>query len=361
MTAQSKTVIKSYFQTGDYPTESQFIDLIDSYQDINTLSNYYVDGGITANVYSITTSPVTSTYTAGMSFAVKISNTNNGASTLNAGGGALSILYLDGTALNPGALVSGGIALFYTDTINWYLVNVVPGASGGGITSLTGAVIASGSGAVTATIAPGGINLTTDVTGDLPLSNLAQFAANTVACNPTASTADLSTVTLAASQLMGRGSTGNLAAIILDSTLTMSGATLSVTGGGAGTAATQAQQEAGSSTTVFTSPGRQQFHPSAAKFWAYVTVSGGVPTLVTSYNVTSITDAGVGQLTVTIATDFSTANWAGVLGTSDTGSNSRTLEITSKASGSVGIQCIASGGGTSDALDAYNVAGFGDQ
>lgn len=36
MTVQSKTTIKSYFQTGDRPTEAQFIDLIDSYQDTTT-------------------------------------------------------------------------------------------------------------------------------------------------------------------------------------------------------------------------------------------------------------------------------------------------------------------------------------
>lgn len=33
MTAQPKVTIKTYFQTGDHPTQAQFIDLIDSYQD----------------------------------------------------------------------------------------------------------------------------------------------------------------------------------------------------------------------------------------------------------------------------------------------------------------------------------------
>lgn len=33
MTAQTKTVIKSYFETGDRPTQGQFSDFIDSYQD----------------------------------------------------------------------------------------------------------------------------------------------------------------------------------------------------------------------------------------------------------------------------------------------------------------------------------------
>lgn len=366
MTAQSKTVIKSYFETGDYPTQAQFADLIDSYQDINTLSNYYVDSGSTANVYVITTSPVTTSYTAGMSFAVKISNTNNGASTLDAGGGALNILYMDGAALNPGALVAGGIALFYTDTTNWYLVNIIPGAAGGGITALTGDVTASGSGSVTATISPGAVDLTTDVTGDLPLANLAQFSANTVACNPTASTADLSTVSLSASQLLGRGSTGNVAGITLDSSLTMSGTTLSVTSGSV-SAATQAQQETGSSTSVYVSPGRQQFHQSACKFWGFVTYSGSTPALTTSYNVTSITDTGVGELTFTIATDFSTANWCSVATLEDftpSSSSPATVIVDAasniKTAGSVTLLFYDTGWALEDPSKA-NVAGFGDQ
>src|SRR5678816_3440784 len=49
-------------------------------------------------------------------------------------------------------------------------------------------------------------------------------------------------------------------------------------------AASQAQQEAGSSTINFVTPGRQQFHPSAAKCWAITTVSAGTPTLAANYN-----------------------------------------------------------------------------
>jgi hypothetical protein len=33
MAAQNKTTVKSYFQTDDVPTEAQFVDLVDSYQD----------------------------------------------------------------------------------------------------------------------------------------------------------------------------------------------------------------------------------------------------------------------------------------------------------------------------------------
>lgn len=36
MTAQGKATIKAYFETGDKPTQAQFADLVDSYQDANS-------------------------------------------------------------------------------------------------------------------------------------------------------------------------------------------------------------------------------------------------------------------------------------------------------------------------------------
>lgn len=74
--------------------------------------------------------------------------------------------------------------------------------------------------------------------------------------------------------------------------------------------ALQADQEAGTSKSKAVTPSTQQYHPSAAKAWAFATVGAGSPTLVASYNVTSITDSGVGLLTITIATDFSSLNFA---------------------------------------------------
>lgn len=57
MTAQSKTTIKGYFQTGDEPNENQFIDLIDSYQDANPALNFLATAaaGAAAGKYLITT------------------------------------------------------------------------------------------------------------------------------------------------------------------------------------------------------------------------------------------------------------------------------------------------------------------
>lgn len=71
-------------------------------------------------------------------------------------------------------------------------------------------------------------------------------------------------------------------------------------------AATQAEMEAGTSTTTLVTPGRQHFHPSAAKAWLKAT-PGDVE--AASYNVTSQTDTNAGRSVVTIATDMSSASY----------------------------------------------------
>jgi hypothetical protein len=74
-------------------------------------------------------------------------------------------------------------------------------------------------------------------------------------------------------------------------------------------AATQAEQETGTSTTTYASPGRQQFHASAAKAWVSVFSFA----ISVSYNVSSITDTGVGTWDVNITNSFSTGNTASVI------------------------------------------------
>ena len=74
-------------------------------------------------------------------------------------------------------------------------------------------------------------------------------------------------------------------------------------------AATQAEMESASSTTVAATPGRAHFHPGAVKYWVHFNVDG---TINTSYNVTSITDTGAGDHTVNIGTDFSGASWCAI-------------------------------------------------
>lgn len=77
-----------------------------------------------------------------------------------------------------------------------------------------------------------------------------------------------------------------------------------------GNVASQAEMEAATATDKYASPGRLRFHPGVAKV---VCMTTGTATPVNqtppSFGVTSITDNGVGDLTVTFSTAFSTANY----------------------------------------------------
>ena len=69
-------------------------------------------------------------------------------------------------------------------------------------------------------------------------------------------------------------------------------------------AATQAEMEAASSTTVAATPGRTQYHPGTAKAWVRFNLSA---TIASSYNVSSVTDVAVGRWSVNFTTAFSSA------------------------------------------------------
>lgn len=133
-------------------------------------------------------------------------------------------------------------------------------------------------------------------------------------------------------------------------------------------AASQAEQEAGSELTKFVPPGRQHLHPSAAKFWVIWT--GNSTTMLASYNMTSIADTGVGDADGTIATDFSSANWAASCDTLDAtvawdAANTQGSGFNAKAAGTFGVLCstITDGGTAVASLtdpDQWCVIGFGD-
>jgi hypothetical protein len=79
----------------------------------------------------------------------------------------------------------------------------------------------------------------------------------------------------------------------------------------AASVATQAEMEAASSTTTVVTPGRTQYHPGVAKAWLKCDTAG---TINASHNISSITDTATGRVTVTIGTDFSSANYVIVPG-----------------------------------------------
>lgn len=86
-------------------------------------------------------------------------------------------------------------------------------------------------------------------------------------------------------------------------------------------AATQAQQETGTSTTNFVTPGRQHYHVSAAKAWANINGTAAPASLRASYNIASITDNGSGDYTLNFSTNFSSANY-GFCGAAGQGASS---------------------------------------
>lgn len=82
--------------------------------------------------------------------------------------------------------------------------------------------------------------------------------------------------------------------------------------------ASAAEVLAATATNRVVAPATQHNHPSAAKCWGKAGVAAGTPSLELSYNTTSLTDAGVGILSVNIATDFSSNAFSAVAATETT-------------------------------------------
>lgn len=121
-------------------------------------------------------------------------------------------------------------------------------------------------------------------------------------------------------------------------------------------AATQAEQETGTAVDIFVTPGRQQFHASAAKAWLNGNASGGING---SYNITSVTDTGTGDILVTIATDFSSTGYA-VIGTALTAAGSLQVCIETQAAGTFSGYC-SNNSDTKVDPSSWFFAAFGDQ
>lgn len=133
--------------------------------------------------------------------------------------------------------------------------------------------------------------------------------------------------------------------------------------------AIQSEQETGTDATRVVVPGRQEFHPSAAKFW--VKWTGGSTTIVASYNMTSIANTGTGDADGTIATDFSGASWFGAVSILDASaawdtSQTEFCGFDVHAAGTFGVLCAKMSDGPTAAAslenpDSWMVVGYGDQ
>lgn len=124
--------------------------------------------------------------------------------------------------------------------------------------------------------------------------------------------------------------------------------------------ATQAQQEATTDTRVIVTPGRQHYHPSAAKAWCK-TDYGGLA--LASYGVNAIQDNGGGDLTVLLTTVFSSVNFAAVATGMWFGAGINTTgvaQVVDQTTNSVRvINLVLSSGARGDGLNMHVVC-FGD-
>jgi hypothetical protein len=137
--------------------------------------------------------------------------------------------------------------------------------------------------------------------------------------------------------------------------LTISGTTITAD---APTQATQSALEAETNENTYAPPDLIKHSPGVAKGWAEVSISGGTPSLDSSYNVSGINDAGVGLLDVTWDTDFSSDNYAAVALSSTTHCNDRDPAAGGRQ-GTVYISTADNGHNATDS-SAISVVAFGE-
>jgi len=124
-------------------------------------------------------------------------------------------------------------------------------------------------------------------------------------------------------------------------------------------AATQAQMETATSNTVAATPSNTQYHPGVAKAWLKCGITGNI---LGSHNITSITDTGVGLVSVTLDVDFSSSQYA-VVGTPLDQNGTLTYSLTTfyGAGSSFSVDCRNAA--TVALVDpaGYSIVAFGDQ
>jgi hypothetical protein len=133
--------------------------------------------------------------------------------------------------------------------------------------------------------------------------------------------------------------------------------------------AIQSEMETGTDTTRVVVPGRQHFHESACKFWVYWT--GASTTILRDYNVDSVANTTTGDADITITTDFSDANWAGMVSVNESGADGwdansiMSCGFNARAAGTAGVLCgtMQDGATAAGALsdpEQWQACGYGD-
>lgn len=122
----------------------------------------------------------------------------------------------------------------------------------------------------------------------------------------------------------------------------------------------QAVMETATSAETTSTPATQHYHPGHPKCWVQGTPNS--TTIITSYNVASLGDTSTGQQTVTIANDFSSANYCVLVTIGDTSTTIATsATVMTKAAGSYVMNSVDEAASGADPTSDWNSVGLGDQ
>lgn len=179
-------------------------------------------------------------------------------------------------------------------------------------------------------------------------SNMADTLSTQTFTNKTLTSPTINTATIANPTFSGTAS-GSLASPTFTGTTTMA-----AIGGAA--VATQTNMEAANSTALIVSPQNQKYHPAHPKAWLLVTYSGGTPSAVANFGITSISDDGTGIVGVNFSTAFSSTNYGVVATCQESGTT--IVSVTNKTTSGCQIRTIGESGGSWPLADRSFFASF---